>query len=90
MRETFNVLERLQRDYNRERALPERWGWKAYLLKPFGASIGKVEDFANDQLLFNRRIALNKGTASTVTLILVVPEFQYVVAEPEREVPAVN
>ena len=90
MRETFNVLERLQRDYNRELALPERWGWKAYLLKPFSASIGKVEDFANDQQRFNRRIAVNKGTTATVTLISVVPKLQYVVAEPERNVPAIN
>ena len=61
-----------------------------YLLKPFGASIGKVEDFANDQQRFNRRIAVNKGTTATVTLISVVPKLQYVVAEPERNVPAIN
>ena len=58
--------------------------------KSFGASIGKVEDFANDQQRFNRRIAVNKGTTATVTLISVVPKLQYVVAEPERNVPAIN
>ena len=58
--------------------------------KSFSTSTGKVEYFANDQQRFNRRIAINKGTAPPVILIFVVQELKYVVAKPERNVSAID